>query len=105
MKPLLPALALSLLASLATAAEPYVSTGFLTFPADVELAAVSAVAIGKDDRIYVLHRGQPPLVEFAADGKYVRGFGQGMFKVPHGLRVDVAGNIWTTDNGNHVLRK
>jgi sugar lactone lactonase YvrE len=53
----------------------------------------------------VLHRGEPPLVEFAADGKYVRGWGQGLYKVPHGLRVDVAGDIWTTDNGNHVLRK
>jgi sugar lactone lactonase YvrE len=28
-----------------------------------------------------------------------------MFKVPHGLRVDREGHIWTTDNGNHVLRK
>jgi len=25
--------------------------------------------------------------------------------VPHGLRVDREANIWTTDNGNHVLRK
>jgi NHL repeat len=89
----------------ASAADPYVSTGFLAFPAEVELGAVSAVAIGKEDSIYVLHRGESPLVEFSADGKLVRGWGQGMFKVPHGLRVDREGNIWTTDNGNHVLRK
>jgi DNA-binding beta-propeller fold protein YncE len=92
-------------ASAALAADPYVSAGFLKFPDDVQLGAVSAVAIGKDDSIYVLHRGEPPLVDFAADGKFVRGWGQAMFKVPHGLRVDAAGNIWTTDNGNHVLRK
>src|SRR4030095_414427 len=55
------------------AAEPYVSTGFLKFPPGVELGPVSAVAIGKKDQIYVLHRGEPPLVEFAADGKFVRG--------------------------------
>jgi len=85
--------------------DAYLSTGFLKFPAEIELGAVSAVAIGKEDRIYVLHRGEPSLVEFSADGKYVRGWGQGMFKVPHGLRVDREGNIWTTDNGNHVLRK
>jgi DNA-binding beta-propeller fold protein YncE len=89
----------------ASAADPYASTGFLKFPAEVELGAVSAVAIGKEDQIYVLHRGEPPLVEFSADGEFVRGWGQGMFKVPHGLRVDGGGNIWTTDNGNHVLRK
>jgi DNA-binding beta-propeller fold protein YncE len=94
-----------LLAAPLWADEPYASTGFLKFPAEVELGAVSAVAIGKEDRIFVLHRGEPPLVEFAADGAYVRGWGQGMFKVPHGLRVDREGNVWTTDNGNHVLRK
>src|SRR6185503_589895 len=51
------------------------------------------------------HRGEPPLVAFDADGKYLRGFGSGMFKVPHGLRVDSQGNLWTTDNGKHVLRQ
>ena len=35
----------------------------------------------------------------------LRGWGQGLFKVAHGLRIDRAGNIWTTDNGNHVIRK
>jgi hypothetical protein len=89
----------------ARGAAPYESAGFIVFPQDVELGAVSAVAIGPEDRVYVLHRGEPPLVEFTADGKYVRGWGQGMFKVPHGLRVDSHGDIWTTDNGNHVLRK
>jgi streptogramin lyase len=87
------------------AADTYVSAGFLEFPEEVELAAMSAVAVGPEDRIYVLHRGEPPLVEFRADGTYVRAWGQGLFKVPHGLRVDRDGNVWTTDNGNHVLRK
>jgi DNA-binding beta-propeller fold protein YncE len=87
------------------AADPYTSTGFLKFPAEVEVGAVSAVAVDKDDRVFVLHRGEPPLVAFDADGKYLRGFGSGMFKVPHGLRVDRDGNLWTTDNGNHVLRQ
>ncbi|MEX2173055.1 MAG: peptidyl-alpha-hydroxyglycine alpha-amidating lyase family protein [Pirellulaceae bacterium] len=85
--------------------EPYVSAGFLEFPAEVELGAMSAVAVDAEDRIYVLHRGEPPLVALDAQGKFVRAWGQGMFKVPHGLRVDSQGHIWTTDNGNHVLRK
>jgi DNA-binding beta-propeller fold protein YncE len=66
---------------------------------------MSAVAVDADDRIFVLHRGEPPLAAFDAQGNFVRAWGQGMFKVPHGLRVDRDGNIWTTDNGNHVLRK
>ena len=87
------------------AAAPYTSTGFLKFPAEVEVGLMSAVAVDADDRIYVLHRGEPPLTAFDAQGNFVRAWGQGMFKVPHGLRVDREGNIWTTDNGNHVLRK
>src|SRR5262245_5552665 len=86
-------------------ADPYTSTGFLKFPAEVEVGAMSAVAIDASDRIFVLHRGEPPLVAFDAKGTFVRGWGQELFKVPHGLRVDREGNVWTTDNGNHVLRK
>jgi DNA-binding beta-propeller fold protein YncE len=101
---LLLALVVEGIASCAAAA-PYESIGFLEFPTEVELNAVSAVAIDADDNIYVLHRGTPPIVMFDAERKYVRGWGSGMFKVPHGLRFDAAGHLWTTDNGNHVLRK
>src|SRR5205085_9615029 len=88
-----------------SAANPYTSVGFLKFPPDVELGAMSAVAIDSADRICVLHRGEPPVVSFDADGNFIRGWGQGLFKVAHGLRVDREGNIWTTDNGNDVVRK
>jgi DNA-binding beta-propeller fold protein YncE len=91
--------------TLVLAADPYTSAGFLKFPAEVEVGPMSAVTTDADDRIYVLHRGEPPLVVFDKDGAFVRAFGTGMFKVPHGLRVDREGHIWTTDNGNHVLRK
>ena len=94
-----------LMAGLVGAAEPYSSKGFLEFPAEVGLGAMSAVAVDAEDRIFVLHRGEKPLVAFDAAGKFVRAWGQGLFKVAHGLRVDREGNIWTTDNGNHVLRK
>lgn len=95
---------LALSAALLTA-DPYSSAGFLQFPDTVELAAVSAVGVDGNDNVYVLHRGEPPLVVFDASGQYLRGFGQGLFKVPHALRVLSDGQLWTTDNGNHVLRK
>jgi DNA-binding beta-propeller fold protein YncE len=38
-------------------------------------------------------------------GKVSQRFGEGLFKVAHGLRIDPAGAIWTTDNGNHVIRR
>jgi streptogramin lyase len=98
-------LALLTATSLTLAAEPPVSAGFLDFPAEIKLGAMSAVAIDPQDRVYVLHRGEPPLLAFSADGQYLRGWGTGLFKVPHGLRIDRDGHLWTTDNGNHVLRQ
>lgn len=95
----------SVACGLAVAAEPYLSAGFLKFPDELQIGAVSAVAIDGDDRVYVLQQGEPPLLAFDAEGNYQRGWGEGLFKVPHGLRVDTTGNMWTTDNGNHVLRK
>jgi DNA-binding beta-propeller fold protein YncE len=97
--------ALFALIGTANAASPYSSAGFLEFPKEVEVGAMSAVVIDGHDNIYVLHRGEPPVVVFDPRGKYVRGFGRGLFKVPHGLRVDREGYVWTTDNGNHVLRR
>jgi DNA-binding beta-propeller fold protein YncE len=96
---------LVLSAAPAVAADPYASKGFLQFPPEVEVGPMSSVALDAVDRIFALHRGEPPLVAFDKDGKFIRAFGTGMFKVPHGLRVDREGHVWTTDNGNHVLRK
>jgi len=93
-----------IVSAVASAAEP-VSLGFVKIPDDVKLGAMSAVAIDKQDNVYILHRGEPPLLAFDAEGKFLRGWGTGLFKVPHGLRIDRDGHLWTTDNGNHVLRQ
>ena len=67
---------------------------------------MSAVAVDRvHGFIYVLHRGGIPLLQFDAKGKYISGWGKGLFKVPHGLRVAADGNIWITDNGLHTLQK
>lgn len=85
------------------AAEPYVSTGFLPLPADIEIGPMSAVAMDGSDRIYVLHRGQPPLLVLDGQHKLIAGFGRGEFKTPHGLRLDAQGHVWVTDNARHVI--
>ena len=87
----------------AHAAEPYVSTGFLPLPSDIQIGAMSAVAVDGPDRIYVLHRGEPPLLVLDGQHKLIAGWGKGEFKTPHGLRVDAQGNVWVTDNARHVV--
>ncbi len=84
---------------------PYRSEGFLEFPSDVQVGAVSAVAVGPAGRTYVLHRGEPPLLAYDANGRFSHGWGRGEFGVAHGLRVDADGYVWATDNQLHVLWK
>ena len=93
-----------LILNLALAAS-FTSTGFIRIPPEVKLGAMSAVEVSRDGHIYVLHRGEPPLLQYNKKGEYLKGWGEGLYKVAHGLKTDRAGNIWTTDNGNHVLRQ
>ncbi len=86
-------------------ADPYRSEGFLKIPEDIELEAVSAVAVGPAGQLYVLHRGESPVLAYDAAGEFSHGWGGGMFGVAHGLRVDAEGNVWATDNNLHVLWK
>jgi DNA-binding beta-propeller fold protein YncE len=44
-------------------------------------------------------------MEFDAGGRYIRGFGEGLFDRPHGLRIDAEDNIWATDGGSHIVIK
>jgi peptidylamidoglycolate lyase len=91
-------------ATLLQAGGGYTSAGFIEWPSTAKIGALSSVAIS-GTHILVLHRGEPPILEFDHQGKYLKGFGDGLFKVAHGLRADPSGAIWTTDNGNHVVRK
>jgi streptogramin lyase len=78
-----------------------------TMPKGWKLGRVSAVAVSAFGDVYVFHRGPSadPVMIFDAQGRYLRSWGRGMFEVPHGLRVDPAGNVWTTDVGTHLVQK
>ena len=71
----------------------------------IKLGQVSAVATDASDRVFVFHRGEPPVVVFDRDGKYLRSWGEGLVKKAHGLRIDREQNVWTTDVGHHLVRK
>jgi sugar lactone lactonase YvrE len=74
-------------------------------PANMNFGGVSGVAINSKGHIFLLHRGPNPLMEFDADGKFIRALGEGLFDRPHGLRIDAEDNIWTTDIAGHVVCK
>jgi len=67
----------------------------------MKLEGISAIAADKAGNMYVLHRptavDADPVVMLAPNGKFLRSWGRGMYKTPHGIRVDAAGNVWTVD--------
>ena len=67
------------------------------------MGEVVAIEKRADGHFVVLHRGQHQLVEFDADRNFVKEIGAGLFKNPHGLRIDPLGNIWTADSGTHLV--
>jgi hypothetical protein len=38
-----------------------------------------------------------PILHYDKSGKFLGGFGKGMFAFPHGIHVDNEGNVWVTD--------
>ena len=77
----------------------------LKLPPNVNFGSVSGVAINSRGHVFILHRGPNPLMEFDAEGHFVRALGDGLFDRPHGLRIDADDNIWTTDVAGHVVYK
>jgi hypothetical protein len=76
-------------------------------PAGWELGRISAVAMGRDGIAYVLQRGDKadPVISVDRSGRVLRSWGKGMFKIPHSIKVDPDGNVWTTDAGDGLVMK
>ncbi len=66
---------------------------------------VSAVAEDGQGDVYVAHRGPAgdPIVVFDREGRYLRSWGRDRFRLPHGLRIDPQGRVWTTDVDRHQV--
>jgi sugar lactone lactonase YvrE len=72
-----------------------------------ESGAVSWVALGPDGLIYELQRGEhaDPILVLDRTGRVLRSWGAGDFKLPHSVRLDPAGNVWTVDASTSQLIK
>lgn len=82
-----------------------VVAGWPELPASLKLGPVSAVAADSTGRVVILQRAQPPLLAFDDNGKFLRSWGEGLTKNPHGLRIDSDDNVWITDTGHHLVMK
>ncbi len=70
-------------------------------PGVTKWGAATGVDVDSHDNVYVLHRNESmPIMVFDRHGKFLRAWGQGMFKTTHFLRVDPSGYVWVTDRGD-----
>ena len=72
-----------------------------------ELGYPSAVAMDAKGAIYVLQRSEKadPVLVLNRDGKIIRSWGKGMYKIPHSIRIDPQGNVWTVDSSSSMVYK
>ncbi|MBI3208086.1 MAG: hypothetical protein HYZ37_04180 [Candidatus Solibacter usitatus] len=71
------------------------------------LEMVSSTAVTRDGLICILQRGlkADPIIIAKPDGTVVRSWGKGMYTIPHSIRIDPEGNLWTIDAGDSTIRK
>lgn len=76
-------------------------------PNAANLGIVSSGATEHSGTVYVLQRGDKadPVIAVDRDGKVLRSWGKGLFAVPHSIRIDPSGNIWTVDAGSSTILK
>jgi hypothetical protein len=69
-------------------------------PGVTKWGSATGVDVDRHNNVYVLHRNETmPIMVFDRNGKFLRSWGQNMFKTTHFLRVDRSGNVWVTDRG------
>ncbi len=105
------AIAFVLLTGLALAQTPLPDLHYKALPGWPQLPSgwnfreTPGIAVDQRGHVYVIHRGEHPVMEFTADGKFVRAFGDGLYDRPHAVRIDPEGNIWTVDDMSHIVVK
>jgi len=83
-------------------------------------AAMSSVALGPDGNVWTFNRGKIPVQVYTQDGRLVKYWGQGaqaegsvervnkdggLFRNPHTVRFDSAGNLWLVDTQTQTVRR
>jgi len=97
---------------------PYRSVpDFLKLPPDIYLGETSGVAVNSKGHVFVFTRGNTTgpaygasaaqLLEFSADGKFLREIGHNLYawSYAHTVKVDKQDNIWVTDKGSDMVIK
>lgn len=90
---------------------------FLKLPPDIFLGEAAGVAVNSKGHLFVFSRGNSTgpayaaaaaqLLEFDADGRFIREIGHNLYawSFAHAVRVDRNDNIWAVDKGSDMVVK
>ena len=76
--------------------------GWGELPAGYMFHRVAGVATDADDNVFVFNRSPQKMLILSSDGTF-RTDWDAFFKVPHGVAIDSAGDVYTADVGTHVV--
>lgn len=65
----------------------------------------TSVAVDSQDRVYVFNRGAHPVIVFDREGRFLRSWGEGLFRRPHGITIGPDDTLWLADDGDHTVRQ
>ncbi len=74
-------------------------------PAGWEYVDVAGVAVDSRQHVYVFNRGPHPLVVFDQQGRFLRSWGEGMFRRPHGITIAPDDTLFLTDDLGHTVQR
>ena len=67
---------------------------------------VAGVAVDGEDRVFLICRGDHPIIVYDRNGRFIRSWGAGDFTYrTHGITIAPDGTVWCTDDGNHTVRQ
>ncbi len=79
--------------------------GWGKLPLGYRYLECSDVAVDSKDNVYVLCRAERPVVVFDREGDFLRAWGAGMFKRPHGISIGPEDELWLVDDVGHAVFK
>lgn len=80
--------------------------GWIKIPEGISVPDIGSISIDDRDTLYILNRGDQPVLVFDRDGNFIKSWGEGYFtKRVHGSCIGPDGSIYCTDDGNHTVTK
>jgi DNA-binding beta-propeller fold protein YncE len=79
--------------------------GWGRLPEGWSFVEATSVAVDAKDNVHVFNRGEHPVIVFDREGKFLRSWGEGVFRRAHGITIGPDGTLWLTDDLHHTVRQ